>query len=529
MREEFLGNLRTLTRLRYRLIWAQARASNGSVLLLLSLYLLGGSVALLVAFGGLGAAILDNDLDQSGQVARWTLAMLFINGIGLSLMFGLGTQTAFSEESLRRYPLKAKERFIIRQIIGLLDPIWAIMAFGALGLAVGFAWFGKGVIIIGLPAAALFIAASYLATTCLLSIIGHIMRSRAASAAMGLIVLALISFGPLAMSLLAVSGGERVWRFTGRLLLFTPPGAAAAMMAEDRWQVVFGGATLLVVWVVALALAMKKLESLPPGSEAKFSGGISWDGFYDQIAGLFGRKYAPFVSKSLRYHLRCNLIRFSLMTSPLLVFLGKFLGQDRSEDGATLMTFGLFFIISSAISVSMMLNLFGYDGAGIRRYAILPSAFATALRAGSLASLLLRAVVMLAAIALWITFEQKSFDARMLLMILGIVGSGLFLFNALGLWTSVLAPKSASFDAMWNNRLSFGANVVMLCGFAPYLIAMTLSVSLDPFDLLSFWWAALLLMLLSVGFYLFSMKMIEPVLNWRREKLINLIAGARDK
>jgi hypothetical protein len=118
----------------------------------------------------------------------------------------------------------------------------------------------------------------------------------------------------------------------------------------------------------------------------------------------------------------------------------------------------------------------------------------------------------------------------MFLVIFSIVMISLFLFNALGLWTSVLAPKSASFDAMWNNRLSFGAQVVMFGGvIGPYLIAIALSESLDPVVLLRFWWAPMLLMFSSVGFYLFSLKAIEPALNSRREKLINLIAGARDK
>src|SRR4029450_6804576 len=122
MRDEFFKYLWILTRLRYRLIWAQARNSNGKIILLLSLYLIGGSVALLVAFGGVGAAVGDNDFDRGGSMARWTLTMLFINGIGLSLMFGVGTQEAFSEEALRRYPLRARDRFIIRQIIGFLGP-----------------------------------------------------------------------------------------------------------------------------------------------------------------------------------------------------------------------------------------------------------------------------------------------------------------------------------------------------------------------------------------------------------------------
>jgi hypothetical protein len=530
MREDFLKNLWTLTRLRYGLIWAQARTSNGKIIALLALYLLGASGALLVAFSGLGAALIDADLDRGGQMARWTLAVLFINGIGLSLMFGVGTQTAFSDESLRRYPMKAKERFFIRQIIGLLDPIWAFIAVGAFALAVGLSVFGKGGILFGLPAAALFIATCYLATICLLSFIGHVMRSRAASTVMGILLLLLVSFGPLALSLLTASGDERVWEAAGRIFRLTPPGAAAAMMAGNRWPVAVGNGALLMGWVLALAWVLNRLERMPPITATEASGGISWNDFYDQIAGLFGRKYAPYVSKSLRYHLRCNLVRFSLMTSPMLVLLGKFLTERRSEGGGVVVTFGLFFIASSAIGVSMMLNLFGYDGAGIRRYVILPAKFVTALRASSLASLSLRAVVMSAAFTLWYTFTRPNFDPRLLLMLLGVAGSGLFLFNGLGLWTSVLSPKISNFDAMWNNRLSLGANIVMLCGVvAPYMIAITFSESLGAFELTRYWWAPLLSLALSAGFYALSMKAIEPALNWRREKLMNLMVEAKDK
>src|SRR5262249_47153758 len=134
------------------------------------------------------------------------------------------------------------------------------------------------------------------------------------------------------------------------------------------------------------------------------------------------------------------------------------------------------------------------------------------------------------AFALWITFVHKHSDARLLLTLLTVIAAGLLLFNGLGLWTSTLSPKVANFDAMWNNRLSFGANVVMFCGMvAPYLIAIGFSERLAHSDLSRFWWAPPLLLILSACFYLFSMKMIEPVLNWRRKKLTNLIAGASDK
>jgi hypothetical protein len=349
--------------------------------------------------------------------------------------------------------------------------------------------------------------------------------------------LALISFGPLALSLVAGSNAAGMWRLIERLLLFTPPGAAAAMMAEDRPGMAFSAAAMLIVWVAALAMLLKKIESLRPGSGANFSGEMSYgfgDGasadFYDRIAGIFGSRYAPLVGKSLRYHLRCNLIRFSLLTSPMLVLLAKFLTPGRGARGEVMTALALFFAISGATSLSMALNLFGYDGAGVRRYAVLPSSLALALRAGSLASLLLRAIAMLAAVALWTIFTLKQFDVGMLLMIFEVAGAGLFLFNALGLWTSVLSPKAADFDAIWNNRLSFGANVALICGLlAPLLIARMLYEILGPHDLSRLWPVTLMMMALGVAFYLFSMKMIEPVLNWRREKLINLIAGARDK
>jgi hypothetical protein len=517
--------------LRYRLIWARMRTSNGSIILFFALYLLGASLAFLMAFGGLGAAIMASSVDDGGDLARWTLTMLFINGLGMSLMFGLGTQDAFSEEWLRRYPLKVKERFIIRQVIGLLDPVWAFVAAGAFGLAAGFGLFGRGRIIPGALAAALFIAASYLATICLLSFIGRIMRSRAASAALGIIVLALLSFGPLTFSLLLTSGAGGALEKIGRLLRFTPSGAAATMMAESSWGRVLGAAALLAVWVAALALLLKKIESLRFGAETNSSGVMSdrfWDSFYDRVAGIFGRRYAPLVSKSLRYNLRCNLIRFSLLTSPLLVLFARFLIRGRDHRMEVIITLGLFFITGGFTSVSMNLNLFGYDGAGVRRYAVLPSTFVMALRAGSLASLLLRAVAILAAVAVWIIFARKQFDAGILLLALEFAVTGLFLFNAFGLWTSVLSPKGADFNAIWNNRLSFGANVVMFCGSIAFGITIALSPIIDPSDLLRFWPIGLAMTALSVAFYLISMKMIEPVLNREREKLINLIAGARN-
>jgi hypothetical protein len=59
--------------LRYRLIWAQARSSQGMISALLALYLLGALGALLFAFGGVGAAIAAIELGQGESICRWML------------------------------------------------------------------------------------------------------------------------------------------------------------------------------------------------------------------------------------------------------------------------------------------------------------------------------------------------------------------------------------------------------------------------------------------------------------------------
>ncbi len=533
MSEGFLKRLWPLVRLRYRLIWAHARTGNGKIALLFALYLLGLSLAGVFGLSGIGTALADDEFRQNGFLVRWMLAGFFVNGMGMSLLFGVSSREAFSEESLRRYPLDSRDRFLVRQLIGLLDPVWLILGMGAIGVAVGTAFFAKGSLLFGLPGAILFLASNYLATSVLLAIIGLVMQTRRGSALLGVLVLLMISFGPLAITLFAVAKGNNLWLALDRYLIYTPPGSATLMMVGDTPLRVFGSTLLLVGWCAALLLALQRLETIRPAEELAGGGKIEWDDYYDQLGGLFGRGLAPYVAKALRYHLRCNIIRFSLITSPLLILFGKFMLPDRSRRGELIITFALFFITSSATGAAMMLNLFGYDGAGIRRYAVLPARLVRALQAGSIASLLLRGVMMLFAFAVWVGLSARSGPAlspRLTVLVLSIVVASLFLFNGLGLWTSVLSPKVADFDAMWNNRLSFGGNVVMIGGVVvPYVIAIVLSERIDPATLARFWWIPGLFMLASIAFYIFSLRAIEPTLQGRRERLINLIAGAKDR
>ncbi|MEP7337950.1 MAG: hypothetical protein ABI977_09420, partial [Acidobacteriota bacterium] len=472
MDRDFLNRFWALVRLRYKLLWANARTGNGKLAVLFAVYLIGGLFTLFFALGGLGlGAVLGTTEPVKAQYfARWILTGLFINGVGLSLLFGMGPRAAFSEEVLRRYPLDARERFFVRQVIGILDPVWLLLIAAAYGLAAGIILQGGGSIIRTLPAVTIFIVTSYLATIVLLTLIAIVMETRKGSGLLSMAVLMLVSFGPLALTLLVKSQTAAVWKTLDQILYYLPPGAAAMMIVGDTVVKALGGLVLLLFWCTALLWALEKLETRPVTTQVATPDSIMWQDFYDQLSGLFGSRYAPLISKSLRYHMRCNMIRFSLVTAPVIVMAGKYVFPRQGLQSEFIISMAIFFIMSSATAAAMMLDAFGFDDAGIRRYAIWPMHFVEALRAINLASLLLRGVAVLGSFALWLLFYSSNLPAwRVLVMTFCTALASLFLYNAAGFWTSVFSPKRMDFEAMWGNRLSFGANVVIIVGvLAPF-------------------------------------------------------------
>lgn len=531
MNKDFLKRFLALVRLRYKLLWAHARTGNGKIAMLFALYLIGGFVALFFALGGMGIgfAITSIEPGRAEYFARWMLFGLFVNGIGLSLLFGTGPRAAFSEEALRRYPLDAHERFLVRQVIGILDPIWLLLIACTYGLAIGFWWLGGGSIFRTLLITTIFIVANYLATIVLLTVVGIVMETRRGSGVIGTIVLLVVSFGPLMIALLINSRKAAAWNAMDQLLKLIPPGAAASALLGETAVSAIGSFICLLVWCLALLWILERLETRPHSTSQTTVANIAWQDYTDQISKLFGHRYAPLVNKALRYHLRCNMIRFSLITAPVIVLAGKYMIPHKGQQGYFAISLAMFFIMSSATAAAMMLNAFGYDDAGIRRYAVLPIHFVDALRATNLSSLLLRAVAVFISFALWLIFySSQVISWQMLAMMLSTALASLFFYNALGLWTSIFSPKSMDFDAMWNNRLSFGANVVVIGGvLIPFWGLMMAANRLGMTTFLRFWWVPLLLMMACAGLYAFSFYAIETPLNSRRERLINLIAGAR--
>jgi hypothetical protein len=526
----FLPRLRALVRLRYRLIWAFARSSNGKIALLFTVYLLLAMLALILSLGGFSMAIVTIEAGGGELVARYVLTGIFIQGFLLSSFFGLAPNQAFTEYALRRYPLNASERFFTRHLLGALDPIWVILFAFSLGLLAGFVSQQPGLTFTGLPGVILFTITSYLATAVLMAIIGIITQHRAGAAILGSFLLLVVSFMPLLLVSLDDQVKFELSQILDLVLQYSPSGAAAAMIAGRSLTRILGGAALLLFWCGFFFSFLKWVDQRRRSRQVKAKAEIEWDSKYDRIGKMFGIKYGPLIGKSLRYHLRCNSIRFGLVTSPLIIFCGKLFYPGHSDEQFFIISLGLFFMLNSANGGILLLNLFGFDDAGIRRYPVLPIRFADALRAGSIASLVVRATVFLISLLLWlIVNHHQTITWRMILMLLSVALASLFLYNALGLWTSIYSPRRLNFDAIWNNRLSAAVTILMTCGILiPLFGIMFFARLINPALVPEFWWIALGLLFLSAGFFAFTLWAIEIPANGRREALINIIAGAHD-
>ncbi len=519
----FRHQLWILVRLRYLLLWAHSRTSSGRTVLLLVLYLILMLILLFFSFGGFSAALAAIELGQEEVVARGVLSGLFLSGIFISIAFGVGPRAAFSDMVLRRYPLSSAGRLAARHLIGLLDPTWIILIGAVLGLAIGFAVLGGGSIFIGAVAAWLFIIANYLTTVWLLSLINRALESGRGATILSALVFVLFSFGGLIAVWLAQLE-DPLWRsLLAGLLRITPPGTAAVLLVGPSFGGGVTNAALLVAWCGIFAVAVGALERRPPVAPALSPITIPWDNLYDQLAKLFGKSYAPLVGKTLRYYLRCNRVRFSLATTPMFAFIGKLMVPNKAEEGF-FMTLALFAFVGFASASAVTLNQFGYDGPGIRRYAIFPVSFTAAIRAGSLTSLFIGGVAIAPTLALWVLFSHPV-EARMVVMLLSSAVAGLFFFNALSLWTTVLSPRGVDFRSILGNHLSVGGNVVVIGGL---ILIFALAFILRRYTMatvLAHWWVLPLLAVLCFGCYALSERAIGPVAEARRERLIETIAG----
>jgi hypothetical protein len=220
-----------------------------------------------------------------------------------------------------------------------------------------------------------------------------------------------------------------------------------------------------------------------------------------------------------------------LVIAPVLVgFLTFNIGMGGGRKGGGVGLFaaalGTFPIVTFLATSRFMVNQFGYLGGGYRRCFLLPVAPAVVLQTGSYASLLLGAAFIPVSGAAWVAFAPVPFDARELFMLLASATTGLFLFHALGLWSTIYGPRRGNYNQSLGNDLSLMGNLVLIggvigCMLGPQLAHKFVPGAFDPAN----WWMWMAPPAAAAVFYSASLRAASGLVTEKREQLMAVVEG----
>ncbi|MGC2331432.1 MAG: hypothetical protein WA581_08260 [Candidatus Acidiferrales bacterium] len=444
-----------LIRLRYKLFWARTRSRNGRIALFIVGYLIFALVVLLLGVGGLGAGVVAVRSGKAQVVAQIVFGSLFVELVLATVIMGFGLSATFSDLELRRYPIGAIDRRVTRHLVSLIDPFWFLGLALEVGLVFGLYIMGAGSLGVGLVAVLLLFVANYLAARVFGVFVDRLMQHK-----IGTLVLMAAIFG------LALGAGRipvmlkhdpAAAALTLRLLRYTPPFGAAAAITGSGFEVASGIAAI-VCWPVGLAAALVALERRPAQRQKLPSTSVSFESVYDRVGAWYGAEKSPLVAHWLRFYARNTRLRaLYLLSLPLLGFITYMLARPRGQlDALFVAALGTFPLAGFLAPARFTVNQFGYTGGGFRRYFLLPTDPAVALRTGSFASMVAgMSLIVVAAIA-WAVLVPGPFDGRMLFMLVGSGITGLLTFLGLGLWTSILGARRGNYNQnLGNDKIGY--------------------------------------------------------------------------
>jgi hypothetical protein len=513
-----------LVRLRYKLLWAKTRSRNGKIAIFLVGYLLFVFLIVLLTSGGIGAAMLAIRNGNGEKVARAVLTGIFLEAVLASNILGFGMNAIFSDLELRRYPLRATDRRLTRHLIGIVDPFWFLFLALELGLAVGLYGAGAGSFWLGLLAVLLLFVSNYLLARCVAVAVERLMQRKGGSA----ILLGFVMLFAIVPSVFASAIKKNPTLVTSivQRMASTPPfAAAAAMLHPDATGL--RGLALLVLWCLGLAALLVWIENRPAQRRAAESVKVAWESPFERAGAFFGPELGPFVGHWLRFYLRNSRTRMLCVISvPLLAFLTFQTGQRLGPYSLFVAALGTF-AMTSFLGVSRIaLNQFGYTGGAFRRYFLLPVESSATLRAASYAAMAIGGAILPVALLLWMIFAPYPLDARMVFMLMCSGLTGLFGFNALGIWVTLYNPRKGNYSSSFGNDLSLGGNVVLIGGVMLAMLLPRLLYRIWPAAVApEAWWLVWPLPALAAAFYFATLKAAGPIFMARREKLLAVVEG----
>jgi hypothetical protein len=456
--------------LRYKLMWAKTRSRNGRIALFFTGYIALIMVGALLGAGGIGAGIGAVKMGKTGMVAKMVLTSVYGGALMWTLLLGFGMNAVFSETELRRYPLAPRERRLVTFFIGIVDPFWLLVLLVDLGLVVGLFLMSDTSLGLGLAAVLLLLASNYALARAVGMYIDRLSVTKAGSTILMLLVMAVAILPQLAVT--ASRRNPAVVEPILDGLRFTPPFAAANAITTQgisAWK----GLIAIACWLAVFLAAAAWLERHPYQQRTVRAKAIGWNSPYERVGAWFGPANGILVGNWLRFYTRNQRFRaLYLLSLPLAAFLT-------------------------------------YNMA----------------RRGGAADWFLGAMVPIGLIA-WIALAPGGADLRKIAMLAGSALTGLFLFNGLGIWSTLFGPRKGNYSSAMGNDLSLAGNVVvftcMLGGiFLPIALQHLAPALIAPAN----WWVALPPVAIALTFYFVSLNLAGPLVHQRRESLMAVVEG----
>lgn len=389
-----------------------------------------------------------------------------------------------------------------------------------IGLALGFG-VSHGFSFQAVPAAVLFVVTNY-GFACILMRLGSwVMSTRAGPLliiAAGSGLLLVVPLAPALVARLATRADGSIPGLTA--LGLTPPFAAAAAMAHTDPRSAWLGLALLAGWFVVLYALSVVAERLPLHSHTVAGALAKWDHPCDRIAAAFGPHMAPLAGKILRYYVRSPIRHNYIVVLPAVALVMHGRG---TPEAAFLFALGVAPAVGFGSTIPIAMNLFGFDGRGLRRYFLLPIRAADVFRTVALVGLLPGALLLPVALVAWLAFAPIHTDWRMLTALVCAGFGGLLFLQAIGLWTTLLSPRAIPFRVAFGNRLSFAANALMFVTMG-ILFGLPWALTTLGFEtVVRAWWVAPWVLVGAAAFYVATVKVGGTVFVARREHIIALL------
>jgi hypothetical protein len=520
MNRELIGHL---IGLRYKLMWAKTRSRNGRIALFFLGYLLFILVALFFAAGGVGAGIIAMKSGHAQGVARTSFSGIYTTAIMWTLLLGFGMNALFSETELRRYPLGAADRRLVRFFIGIVDPFWCLVLLGYLGMLVGLYLYGNAPLLMGVVALALLLASNFALAKAFGALIDRLSQTKMGATLMLLLIL---SFSMLPA--LIQGAARRDPALLDRILVvlrFSPPFAAADAITTSGTQA-YSALLLLALWLAAFVGALIWIEQHPFRSRAEAKA-ARWDSRWERAASVFGAANAPLIGFWMRFYARNSRVRTLYFAGlPLAAFLAYSVGRSGKMGDWFTGALGAIPVLGYMGTARIAVNQFGYSGGGFRRFFLFPVEPGGILRAASLAALSMGGAMIPLGLIAFAAIVPGGADPRKVFMLACSAATGLLLFNGLGLWSTLFGPRKGNYSSAVGNDLSAAGNVVvfvcMLGGlFLPALLTKFAPALVAPQN----WAFAVIPAGLAYAFYRISLALAAPMVSRRREFLMAVVEG----